>query len=244
MATREPLLSDARWKKSSRRCPNPSDGGPAARLNLTAWCWRPSFGSSARGRGGGICLETSVSAPARVGSDSNVGKPKASGRARGGPSSPNWMSAGAWTGARVSWRGVSLPPKRGRGRRQNQAGQGHEVGGGGRRPGCSSGRLTGQRLAARSEVGQRHPPDDLGSGPRSSASPLPSSAGHRRPGLRQRPLAWAIAPKGHALAQSPPTQPAAAFPERWAHDATVSEALETRAHFRVAGELPALGCAL
>jgi len=66
------------------------------------------------------------------------------------------MPAATWTGARVLWTGVLLPPKKGRVRWPNQAGQGHEVDGGDRRPRCSSGKAPGVGLASGSEVAPPH----------------------------------------------------------------------------------------
>ena len=171
-----------------------SANGVVARPNPTAWCSKASSGSCAPGHAGATCPESWALAPVCVGNDPNAGKPKGSGCGCGAPSSRSWMSEDAWIGARAFWTGVSLPPKRGLRRRENQARQGDEVDGGGRRPRCSFGKPTGQRLAGRGEVGRRDAPTDLGSRPRSGAPALASPARHCRPGLRQRSPALAVAP--------------------------------------------------
>ena len=61
---------------------------------------------------------------------------------------------GGWTGAKRLSTAVSLPPKRGRWRRQNQAGQGYKVDGGGRRQGCSFGKPPGIGLPGGSQTAE------------------------------------------------------------------------------------------
>src|SRR2546425_6466935 len=65
---------------------------------------------------------------------------KESQQRRGRADGAVWSVADRCSGASLFWTGVLLPPKRGRWSRKNQAGQGHEVDGGGRRPGLPLGK--------------------------------------------------------------------------------------------------------
>ena len=130
-------------KRLSRCCRNPRGAGDrgrriAASSKASCGCLRPE-------RAGAICRRN-IPAPALAGAGCSYGKPKACGSRCGASSWPNWTRADNWTGVRALWTGVSLPLKRGRVRRQNQARQGHKVDGCGRRPRCSSGKALGLGL--------------------------------------------------------------------------------------------------
>ena len=133
---------------------------------------KASCGSSRPVLGGAICLPILASARRPAGVVCASGMRTQSGSRSGGSSWPNWTAAANSTGASVSSTGVSLPPKTGRRRRQNQAQQGHEVDGGGRRPRCSFGKPPGQRLAGRSDLGRA----DASPGPRATCWTRPAQS--------------------------------------------------------------------
>ena len=124
-----------------------------ARGKITGRFWKGSFGYSKRVRGGAICQATLALVRPPAGGDCAYGKNKISGLKCGDVFSGIWINVAGWIGVKVSLTEVSLPPKRGRWRRQNQARQGHKVDGGGRRQRYSSGKLLGQRVARGSEIG-------------------------------------------------------------------------------------------
>ena len=141
MARSAPLLTDEQWQKIAPLLPrarkNPRGG---VRRPTTGGCWRGSSGFCEAGRVGRTC-RNDTRLPRPAGDDCNSGR--RSGSRSGGPSWGNWTSGANWTGARCSSMAVSLRRKRGRQSRENQAGQGHEVDGGGRPPGSSFGKLPG-----------------------------------------------------------------------------------------------------
>ena len=149
-------------KRSNRCCRNPRGAGDRGRI--IAVCWRASYGCSRPGRAGAICRQN-IPAPARAGGACSCGRSRTSGWTCGDSSCPNWTRAASWTGVKVLWTGVLLPPKRGRVRRQNQARQGHEVDGGGRRPRCSFGKAPGVGLASGSKTAHTDAGDRAGAAP-------------------------------------------------------------------------------
>jgi len=142
-------------KRSNRFCPNSNVASAVVRPKTIAVSLKPFSGSSKPARAGVTCPKILASVPASPGSGSALGKSKASGCDCGARFSPNWMRAANWTGKKVSWMAVSLPPKRGRRSWQNQAWQGHEVDGGGRRPRCSSGKLPGLCVPVGSQAARK-----------------------------------------------------------------------------------------
>ena len=126
---------------------------------ITAKCSKAFFGCSRPVPGGAICPR-SIPVPAPVGDGCGNGKSKRYGSKSGGSFSVNWTNAANWIGANHSWTAALLPLKRGRLRRQNQARQGHEVDGGGRRPRCSFGKPTGLGQPGGSDAGREHAQTD------------------------------------------------------------------------------------
>ena len=227
--------------RSNRYCRSGRDAGDGGRR--IAACWKVFCGCSRPGRAGGICRRN-IPAPALAGDVCNCGKSKGSGWRCGGNSSPNWMRAASWTGARVLWTGVLLPLKRGRVRRPNQAGQGHEVDGGGRRPRCSSGKALGIGLAGRSDIVAAHPGDGAGTADRTRTPQESVAPNHRRQGIRQRPSPKGVETPRQRVDLSASEEPTASATPRRSQTAALSQTLEGRAHLCVAGKLPPTGGAL
>ncbi len=224
----------------SRSCPKNAVAvglGPT-----TGACSKASSGCSEPERAGATCPRN-IPAPAPAGGACASGKSRTFGLKSGGNFSRNSTSKADWTGANRFWMAVLPQPKRGRLRRQDQAGQRHEVDGGGRRPRCSFGKSTGLGLAGGSDLGGEH----AGSNPRAAetrASAPAAPARHRRSGLRQRSLALALAPTRDGFALSASAGPAQAFAQRRTGTAALSQTLEGRTHLRLAGQLPPLGRSL
>ena len=118
-----------------------------------------------------------------------MGSAGRSGLKCGASSCRNWTRKGDWIGANRFWMAVLLQPKKGRVCRQNQAGQGHEVDGGGRRPRYSFGKPMGFGQPRGSNLGRKHAGANLRAARRSWATPEQADASHRRPGIRQRSIA-------------------------------------------------------
>ena len=228
-------------KGSSRCCRNPR--GAEDRGRTIAACWRASCGCSRPARAGAICRRN-IPAPALAGDACSCGRNKTSGWTCGASSSPNWMRAASSTGVKVLWTGVLLPPKRGRVCRQNQAGQGHEVDGGGRRPRCSFGKALGVGLACGSEIAGAHPDHRARAAGRTRTTPQSVAPGHRRQRLRQRPRAAGVAAPGQRVDLSASQEPAATRAPRRTQTAALSQTLEGGADVCVAWKLPPTGGAL
>ena len=94
---------------------------------------------------------------------------------------------------------------------------------GGRRPGGSSGKHTGFGLAGGRATDQRDPGAGKGAAPGSGPATQAHAAADRGQGLRQGSAAKAV--EGRAA--------------RWTKTAVLSQAVESRAHLCMAGELPA-----
>jgi transposase len=141
--------------------------------------------------------------------------------------------------------GSFAPAKRGRGSRKNQAGQGDEVDGGGRRPRNSFG---GPPLFCVPVGSPARGSDARGDPGRPAASCWPSpaetAAGDCRQGVRQRRAAPEIAAAGHSADRAPPLEPPPDAAARRPRSSTLQTALDGRAHVRLAGELPPSGCPL
>src|SRR3989441_9760495 len=97
---------------------------------------------------------------------------KESQQRRGRADGAVWSVADRCSGANLFWTGVLLPPKKGRWSRKNQAGQGHEVDGGGRRPGSSFGKAPLFCIPARSAARGNDARDD----PRKPPNPRRAAA--------------------------------------------------------------------
>ena len=228
-------------KRSSACCRNPR--GVVALGRIIAACWRAFSGCSRPARAGAICRRN-IPAPALAGDACSSGKSRKSGWTCGDSFWPNWTRVDVWTGARASWTGVLLLPKRGRVRRQNQARQGHEVDGGGRRPRCSSGKAPGVGLARGSKIVGAHAGDRARAAGGTGPAQEPTVSGHRRQSLRQRPGAAGVETAWQRVDLSASPQPAAARAPRRTQTAALSQTLEGGAHLRLAGKLPSPGRAL
>src|SRR5713101_6468269 len=134
--------------------------------------------------------------------------------------------------------GSFAPAKKGLWSRKNQAGQGDEVDGGGRRRGCSFGRPPSLCIPggspARGDDARDHPcRPAASSGPSAAEAP----ARDRRQSLRQRSVAEALAAARHPADLPAQEEPRASGHARWPGAATVQAAVDHRAHHRVAGQL-------
>lgn len=209
----------------------------AGDLGRTTVAWSRAYsGCSKPVRAGAIC-PGNIPAQAPAGGACNAGRNAASGSISGERFFPNWTNATSSIGVKVFWMAVSLRLKKGLRRRQNQAGQRHEVDGGGRRRGCSFGSPIGQRQSGRSEVGRRHSGPALRAAKARPAADT-SLAHYRRSRLRQRSVAVEIAATGHSPDLSAPPRALQTFPQRRANFAPLSQPLENRAHLRLARQLP------
>ena len=221
-------------KKSLRCCPRKK--ALADRGWIIVVYWKAFCGCSRPARAGAICPRNIPARP-RAGAVWHAGKNKASGSMCGGLFFLNWMPVAPWIGKKVFWTPVSLQPKRGRVRRQNQARQGHKVDGGGRRLGCSSGKPTGFGQPGGSDADRKHAAEHLCAATTRPAAQSPL-AGHCRSGLRQRPLALALAPTRHSADCPAPQEPEKTLAQRRSGTAALSQTLEDRAHLCLAGKFP------
>src|SRR5271170_3904249 len=141
--------------------------------------------------------------------------------------------------------GVLLPRKKGLRSRKNQAGQGDEVDGGGRRPRSSSGKLPSLCIPGGSQTRGNDPSDDPG---RAAASRGPSAAeaaaGDCRQSLRQRSVAEAFAAARDRTDLPAQKESRPACHAGWSRTAALQKALDRGTDQRLARELPALGRAL
>jgi hypothetical protein len=132
------------------------------------------------------------------------------------------------------------PRKRGHWSWQNQARQGHEVDGIGRWPGHSTGSATGERFAGRSLACGKHTRGGEGAGLGTWPSTAETQARNCGPGLRLRSAARTTPATRYRTAGSPSPQPATVVEARRPQTSTIQEAMENRAHLRLAPELPSL----
>src|SRR6266436_6709554 len=144
-----------------------------------------------------------------------------------------------------SWTGALLPRKKGLRSRKNQAGQGDEVDGGGRRPRYSFGRVPSLCIPGGSPARGNDARDD----PRRSvsscrASSAETDAGDRRQSLRQRSVARAAGTARNRTDRAASLQPQETGDARWPSAAAVPASLDRRTHQRLARKLPPLGGAL
>ena len=228
-------------KRSNHCCLNSNATDAAGRQKTIVWCWKEFCGCLKLALAGATCPATSVSVVASAGSDCAVGTNKEFGCASGERSCQSWTSAAVWIGERAFWTGVSLPLKKGRRNRQNQAWKGHKVDGGGRRPRCSSGKPSDQCVAFRSATGRVDLGYDFGSSWWSRPTPKAAAAGDRRSWLRQRSAALAAAQPRHALDQPSSQEPTRGAAQRRSSSASLPKALEGGTDFRLVGQLPPLG---
>ncbi len=170
-----PMSSGGGWRRFCQEERVVDDRG-----RRTARCWKASSGCCARERGGATC-HSDTQTPALAGGGSSNGRSKASGWICGEASWNNSAKPANWTGVKPSSTRASRRQKGGPRRRQNQEGQRHEVDGGGRRRGCSSGKLPHQRVPRGS-----HP---CRTGNRALAFAPPPVAANCRSRLRQRSAA-------------------------------------------------------
>jgi hypothetical protein len=231
--------------KSSSRCyPHANARDVAVRPKPIARSLKASCGFSKPVPAGATCRPTLGSVPACVGSAFGFGRSKGSGSGCGAPFWPSWTSAASSTGRRAFWMAALRRLKRGRCRRQNQARQGHEVDGGGRRPRCSFGNPPGPSLASRSDFGEKNSPTNK------SSTRWPGSAQESaakidcRSGLRQRPIAGLVGWPRHRIDLPASLQPHQAADAGRTKTAALSTTLEGRADFCLAGKLPSIAHAL
>src|SRR5271157_4668182 len=140
-------------------------------------------------------------------------------------------------GTRPSWTAASPPQKKGPCRRQNQAGQGHEVDGTGRRSRSSAGSSAGKCLSGRSYA--------CGSHARRSPCPTPARtapakarARDRRPRLRLRPAPRATEKAWYRTARALPEEQPASEIRRWPQAAPLSATLDRGANQCLARSIP------
>lgn len=168
-------------KKSNRCCRSRRVAGVSGLI--IDRCSKGFCGCSRPAPAGAICPQNIPARPL-AGDGWHVGKSKVCGSIFGAPFFRNWTRAAHWIGKRVFWMRASLRQKKGRVRRQNQTWQGHEVDGGGRRLGCSSGKPTGLGQPSGSHARGKHLEENLGA----ATARYPSqsaSARDRRSRLRQ-----------------------------------------------------------
>src|SRR6266571_5324632 len=132
-----------------------------------------------------------------------------------------------------------LRRKKGLCRRQNQAGQGDEVDGTGRRSRSSAGSSAGKCHSARSYTCGGHARRSFG-----SAAPRPSAAkagtGDCRHRLRFGPAAPTTEKTRHRVDRAVPGEQSASALRRWAHIATLPAALDRRTNQLLAGPVPTI----
>ena len=141
--------------------------------------------------------------------------------------------------------GSFAPAKKGLESRKNQAGQGHEVDGGGRRPGRSSGKAAFS--ASPNEV--RLAEETLASvrvGPATPQRPASSesAARHCRSGLRQRSSARAVGRARYRIDRPASLESQQAAHPGWSCTAPIPSSLENRTHVRLARQLSPPGRSL
>jgi len=119
-------------KGSNRCCPKCEARGGLGQIIVT--CLKVFSGCLKPGHDGGI-FQKNIPLHQRAGDDCESGSSAVYGWKSGVLSCANLMNKESWTGVRVFWMGASLPLKKGRRSRKNQARKGNEVDGGGRRLG-------------------------------------------------------------------------------------------------------------
>lgn len=210
---------------------------------IIEWFLKASCGCSKPGHGGGIC-PSDMPAPAPVGDGLDSGKNRGCGLRHGELFWENWTTRENWTGAKRLWTAVLHLRKKGALRGQNQAGQRHEVDGGGRRPRCSSGRSTYLGIARRSDLGGKHPGNRCSSALWSWPSQTKTAALDRRPSLRQRFDASSVEVSKNRVGLSAPQRSPSPRRAGWSGFEALSQALENRTHLCLDRKLPPFGCSL
>jgi len=142
-------------------------------------------------------------------------------------------------GTRLFSTAVLLRRKKGLCRRQNQAGQGDEVDGTGRRSRSSAGSSVGKCLSARSYACGSHAPASLGSATQraSAAKAGTSDCGYS---LRFGPVARALAETWHRVDRAVPGESQDPAVRRWTQTAPLQAALDRRTHQLLAGPVPTI----
>lgn len=165
---------------SSRCCPSdavPDGHGP------TTGVFSKAFSGSSKPVPAGVTCPHATHRRAPAGDGCGCGKRMMSGWTSGARSCADLMLMAACNGRNVLRTAVLPPPKRGRRRRQNQARQGHEVDGGGRRPRYSSGKHTPQCQSGGGDLGGEHAGSHLRATPTWWTSAAEAPARDRRPCL-------------------------------------------------------------
>ena len=150
-----------------------------------------------------------------------------------------WMKKVYCSGTRPSWMVALLPRKKGLCGRENQAGQGDEVDGTGRRSRSSAGSSVGKCLSARSYARGSHARRSPGS-PRQRPSATKTGTGDRRYRLRFRSLAPAIEEARHRVDRALPGEQSTPALRRWAQIAPLQAALDGRANQLLAWPVPTI----
>src|SRR2546430_11384807 len=177
-----------------RCCSNgPATDGPGPTIGSFL---KVSFGYSERVRVGRTC-PTNTQVPARAGGVCGCGRRTAHGSKSGASSYRSWTRKAGLIGVSRSWMAVSPRLKKGRLRRKNQERQRHKVDGGGRRPGCASGKQTGVGQPGGSDPGRADAGEDLRAARWTRPTSQKTLAGRSRQSLRQRRPALALAGTGH-----------------------------------------------
>jgi hypothetical protein len=208
-----------------------------AGLGQRIGAYSKAFCGCSRPARAGVTCPKNIPVPARAGEDCGSGKNRASGSKSGEPFCPNWTSGVNWIGAKVFWMAALLRLKKGLRSWQNQAGQRHEVDGGGRRPRCSSGKPTGLGQPGGSDSGRKHAGANICAPWRPRPSTKTAVASRGRPRLRQRSFARAFAQTRHVVDQPTPPRTHQTSLQRWPLAAALSQALENRTDFCLAGQL-------
>lgn len=139
MAKERWKLTDEQWKKSNHYFQNPKRQDEVAEPGrITARSSRASCGYSAPERLGPTC-QNNIQVPQPAGEDLSFGKSREYGSISGGHSSGNSIKKGVSNGLNVLWTAVLCRLKKGLQSWQDQAWQGLEAYGGGRRQGYSFG---------------------------------------------------------------------------------------------------------
>jgi hypothetical protein len=132
----------------------------------------------------------------------------------------------------------SYRQKRGPGHRENQAGQGLEVHGGGRRQGCSFGSFHHLGVAVGGETRRADAGDDRGSPTRSWTSAKSDDPTHCRPRLRLRSAAACTRPSRDRVDQPSPDQSHPTEDTGRSQAASLPPPLDHRAHDGVVRLVP------
>jgi len=193
MARSGPLLSEAQWKKiASYSRSRPNNARAAVRGSRTGGCWKGFCGFCGAGLVGRICRRNSR-IPRPAGGDCATGRSGRLVENLADVSERVERAPGMEVERVVSGREFRSGEK-GLRSRKNQAGQGDQVDGGGRRPRSSSGKLPSLGIPGGSQTRGNDAGDDPGSTDSScGSSETETGAGDCRQSPRQQSVAEAFA---------------------------------------------------